>query len=482
VKRRRNNSVWSGLRRWATAGAAAALLCAVVVWEQPAEAGGPLTVGGNFGTPGVPFVWSTASPISYHTDQGTLGSLSTTAADNLVRAAFDVWEGIGTANISFTRSGNLGMDVNGSNAMSFFNSVGCSQTFINAIVYDSNGGVIDAILGEGQSEEVLGFASPVCVSSANRYTRGVAVLNGRFIDPLAEPPDLSQNKYREVFIHEFGHLIGLDHSQANIEALDPALRTTDRLFGLPVMLPVLLSTTPARVDQPGFEALAPDDKAWVSALYPSGSFSSTYGHIEGKVLFSDGVTPVQGTNLVARLEDNGGTPEDESLRFVYSSTSGYLFSGNPGQTVTCTNPDSPTEATCTNFTSFGPGSVFGSRDAALIGFFRIPLEAGSYSVEVEAIDPDWVEGSAVGPLGADAGEQFPLPGLREFWDAGESNADNPLDSSLIAVTAGNVASRDLILNGTPPRFDSFESARLEWREPAPAWLRERRPPAFPVMG
>ena len=68
---------------------------------------------------------------------------------------------------------------------------------------------------------------------------------------------------------------------------------------------------------------------------------------------------------------------------------------------------------------------------------------------------------------------LPNPGQDEYWNTNESATDNPSDSSPVTVTAGSVVSEiNIILNGTPSRFDSFESSGLLLREPLPVWLRE----------
>ncbi len=419
--------------------------------DHPAYAGGPLLVGGpTVGIEGTAFRWDSSNPAFYTTDQGGLGTLDNTSASNFVREAFDIWEAIPTANLTYQRTttpADLGMDVTGNNVLSFLNSFGdCAQAsnFTSAIMYDTDGSITDEILGSGASDIVLGFASPVCINgSAGLFTRGSAVLNGKFTDGQPNPDDLSLNKFKEVIVHELGHMSGLDHSQINLEVLDPAQRTPDNLFGLPLMFPFLLSGTLARVDQ-GFPALAIDDEVAFSNLYPTAGFGSNFGTIEGKILFSDAETHVQGVNVIARQVDNPATTEDESRRFAVSVVSGFLFTGNPGQSVTGTNPGDP----------------FGSRDPTLIGFYEISgLPPGDYTVEVESIHRGFDDGSSVGPLDP----PIDSPGPGEFWNVAESDTDIPGptgDISIIPVppvsVGGRVTSIDIILNGTPPRFDQFE--------------------------
>jgi hypothetical protein len=261
-------------------------------------------------------------------------------------------------------------------------------------------------------------------------------------------------EFDEAFAHEFGHLAGLDHSQINLEVLQQlsgACSTTD-LAGLPLMFP--FAHCQAR-STAGLPALAPDDIAWISRLYPETvngpptqiPFGSTYGTIRGAVLFSDGMTHAQGVNVIARDTTN-------PRRVAGSVVSGYLFTGNPGQSVTGDNDG---------------GGPFGSRNPLLVGSYDLPVPPGTYTVEVESVFDAFSGGSSVGPLNP----PMPSPGPKEFWNLNESATDATTESSVVPVSAGGIASeKNIILNGTATRFDSFESARLWLGEPPPAWPRK----------
>ncbi|GAC1428683.1 MAG: hypothetical protein NVS1B11_11270 [Terriglobales bacterium] len=126
-----------------------------------AFAGGPKYIAGvSFfapGTTGTPLTWS-QGVLNYYTDQGNLSPiLQGPNADAFVAAAFNQWTAIPTAGISEVHAGQLAEDVSGANF--FLNSNGTVNmpadilpTAINtpiAVVYDFDGSVTDAVLGQG---------------------------------------------------------------------------------------------------------------------------------------------------------------------------------------------------------------------------------------------------------------------------------------------------------------------------------------------
>ncbi len=432
-----------------------ALLAYGIVLPPAAVAGGPIVVGGNFGVPGTPFTWdlsSFPSGIPYRTDTGMLGTLTNSQANTLVQTMFGVWQNVPTAAISYNNVGPI-QGVAGGHVASVadFNTVNCPQSGPgagqNPIVFDTDGSLFAAL---GMSANIIGFAGPGLLNASGRITCGTAALNGKCLSTGC-PAVLTQDQFSAAFIHEFGHFSGLDHSQMNTNC-DPRVNPTscpsnsDDARGLPTMYPALL-TSVTELDSsgntiPAQKTLAEDDKAWISRLYPvtapaSGKMltNSFYGTISGTVTFSDGVTQAQGVNVIAR---NTSAPR----RIAMSVVSGYLYTGNRGQTVTGNN---------------NSGSAFGSRNPQLAGSFDIPVPAGSYTVEVESILPGFNGSSSVGPLST----PIPMPGTA------------PAPATPPAVAAGaSVTGVTITLIGTPPRFDAFESAGLTRPEPLPLWLRK----------
>jgi len=265
-------------------------------------------------------------------------------------------------------------------------------------------------------------------------------------DPQGANFELSANSFDEAITHEIGHFLGLDHSQINIDLLQQSIYPCDEddLAGLPLMFPVLLCQ--ARKDA-GLPGLSTDDVAWISSLYPNANTVNEYGTISGIVFFADGISPVQGANVIARLVDDQSTSEDESRRVAVSTVSGYLFTGNPGQSVTADMP-APFEHNVN-------GSRAGSRNAGLIGFYEISVPPGSYTVEVETLFNAFAGGSSVGPNDP----PLPLPGSPEFWNHDESAFDFPLQRDTITVHAGDkITGIDFILNTPFSRFDDYEDS------------------------
>ena len=286
-----------------------------------AFAGGPYYVTGpGAAVPGEAYRWS-GSLLRYKTDLGNLGRLTNAEADAMVSAAFQVWEDVDTASIGFQHDGKLSGDVTADNILGFQNALGmCSDPSqpSGSIVYDLDGSIIEALGMDKNS--VLGFTGVVCTDDRlGTYTRGWAVMNGRFIDGTPDSAghrSVTLDEFHGAFVHEFGHLLGLGHSQINVECATEC--SAEDLSGVPTMFPFLVS--------PGQATLNADDISMVSSLYPEASFHSSRGRIQGRVVFSDGVTPAQGYNVIAR---NTADPRVIAV----SSVSGYRFTagaGNPG--------------------------------------------------------------------------------------------------------------------------------------------------------
>ena len=442
-------------------------VCALALFPWVGRAGGPYLVGGPMGLEGVPFTWNPSVPVPYRVDGGpfsiTSGGLVTvTNATGLARvqAMFKVWQDVSTASITFSYAGPIqstGIFSDGNvDTVEEYNTViaDCNAGNQSPVMFDADGSLFMQLTGEPL---ILGWAGPCSIDHpTGRILSGMAMFNGRAQDGVYEYPynyEVAAAEMDEIIAHEFGHFIGLSHSQLNTEVLERQLPncTADDLAGLPIMF--TYATCQAK-STAGLPMLAPDDLAWVTKLYPETvssppsrvPFNSVYGVIRGTILFSDGATHAQGLNVIAR-------DTLKPRRIAVSAFSGYQFAPWVGQSVT------GGEAT---------GSELGSRDPLVIGAYDVLVPAGMYHVWVESYSPllSGTISSAIFP-------PIPNPGKDEYWNSGESATDSVTDKTPITITAGSERnSINIILNGTPPRFDSFESARLWPHEPLPAWLRE----------
>lgn len=391
----------------------------VVAWLPGSAvlAGGPLYVRSN----GNPYVWATM-PIPYQTDSGPLSATVTEGqAQSRVAAMFTVWQDVPTSRIAYTRAGPVqattGFSGGDVSTAAEWNAVhaDCANGVQSPIVYDADGTIFTDLGYDITS--IVGFATP-CIG--NPIISGEAMMNGLFQDGVnaGTNKEVTAALFDAAFIHEFGHFSGLDHSQINLNCFTGPFCTADDLEGVPTMFPFLIDESQG--------VLADDDKAWISRLYPQTSgattFANTYGTIRGTVFFSDGQSRAQFVNVIARRVDTGA---NEDRRNAVSVSSGFKARVNWGNPIN------------------GGGDSFGSTAAGDIGLFEIPVPAGSYTVEVESVDPNFVDGSRIG--GWPYSDRILMPGT----------APAPLGPIVVAAGA-TVSGNDIVLIGTDPRFDQFE--------------------------
>lgn len=448
------------------------LLCALamLLMTSAAFAGGPMLIGSpSLPNDGQPLIWNPATmPITYTVDPGPLSQTpaGTVVIDNRTGVAtvdklFNVWHTAPDAALIFSNLGPIkpsGAYLSGDvDTVAEYNALeaSCSNGDQNPIVFDADGSLFSAL---GYSNLVIGFAGPCAVDFQGHIVSGHAALNGRFQDGIDNGDDnreLTASGFEAAFIHEFGHFLGLDHSQINVNCLINCREDADSLEGLPTMFPIAISGANMNV-------LHTDDLSWISKLYPKTSFNTNYGKISGTIYFSDGITPAQGVNVIARRVNDPGTSQDESRIYAVSAVSGYRFTSNPGQSLTEHYlPCSPATDCPHGYASNNvDGSFFGSRLPTLYGYYEMWVPPGSYTIEVESINRGFSSGSSVGPLDP----PVPMPGgVKEFWDAGESATDAPSASTPVTVPAGGeVKDINIILNNTRPRNDSFETGWLHF--------------------
>ena len=166
-------------------------------------------------------------------------------------------------------------------------------------------------------------------------------------------------------MHEFGHFIGLDHTQINLQYVHDDDTAND--IYIPTMFPT--STD----DDTPLGDLNPDDKAALTMLYPAEDsiVDAAYGRISGTLHWQSGL-PARGANVVAVNID-----DEKMSRF--SSVSDYCMQGD--------------------------------------GSFEMLVTPGTYRFFVEPIYPLFTGGSSVGPYAETAlSPSFVFPVIATEYD------------------------------------------------------------------
>ena len=386
-----------------------------------AHAGGPLFVGSpTFGVDGQAFVWDNSHPIQYRTDSGALGGMDNATATAHMQQAFAKWTQVPTAALSVVNAGSiLGLPNGHVSSVADFDTVAgsCSRGEQSPVVFDATGSIFSQLIGDAG---VIGFTSACNLNPNGHIESALIVLTGG--------ANLTTAQQDNVMMHEAGHFFGLDHSLVTGSACNGS--TPGDIAALPVMFFQLTTQS----------GLTTDDKAWISTLYPSATYNQVYGTITGQVLFSDGVSGVQDV-LVSAHPALPGTQLGEDRSIAVSSISGYRFTGSPGQPYTADYLACSPVSACPHgyYGNNVDGSQFGSRQTALLGWYEIPVPAGSYTVDIAS--PSY--GGRIGPNNP----IIPSPGPNEHWNAHESSTD--VDSTTINCNVPQVFDAVDVKAGTP---------------------------------
>jgi len=352
------------------------MVAALLLLCSETFAGGPLAT-----LKGAPVVHDKSTfPINYKVDLGRLGPLNNLEATALVDECFSKWENVSTASIYFENNGYLPVDLTGSYYGDYLWDY---SDGINPVIFDDDGSLIDAYMGSGASESVLGFAS-FPPPSGEFLGEGMVVLNGKLAEDPANPGVL-----KATIVHELGHFIGLDHCQINTRYAQDGIMTDDKY--VPTMFPFQTDNDTSVAE------LNPDDKAALTLLYPAGA-DSVYGKISGTVSRSDG-SPVLGANVTAVMVGN-----EDMNRF--SSVSDYYRQST--------------------------------------GAFAMRVLPGTYNVFIEPINTAFTGGSSVGPYSEILlfGASFIDPVTTEYYNGPHESGNEPdLNAyTKITVSAGEEVS------------------------------------------
>jgi len=369
---------------------ASRLLACLLCINTSALAGGPLVLLGPDGQ----------TPVNYqnpniviNVEGGNLGTLSNATADTLVTQAFALWNAVDSATVNLQLDQDpLRFDVNFENYQDYLPNLGTNvykdDDNINPLIYDSNGEIIDAYLGAGQSDFTIGFAASIINITVDdsHFSEGYAVINGKDLQ-------MSNSDLMLLIAHEIGHFLGLDHSQGDIDNREteygiPRICKSSVEDRYPLMYPFICRTK---------QALHSDDITAISALYPVADLDRRFGILQGFFLNTDG-SPLPGANIWAENITTGN---------VYSIVSDYLTEGT--------------------------------------GYYKLYLPAGNYTLHANSINPLFNGGSSIGPYASDSGDlsfQSPHPiSPVAYHDAGGNDA-------VITISAGQNVSINFSSQGT----------------------------------
>ncbi len=235
--------------------------------------------------------------VPYRVDQGALGDLSSETATQAVDDMLAMWETV--ASLDFSKQGALAVDVDFTNYTTYLEPD--TRLGYSPIIFDDDGTIVEEYFGRGSKDNVLGFASSVFFEQNSRTGAIDAILESHslyngYLYTDSNRGDLTGAaavlaEFKTTILHEFGHMVGLDHTQgAYVTEFND---DTADLTTFPVMFPISAN--------PQIE-LHRDDIVAINMCYPLSSVTTGKGAITGQL--TKNAKNVKAANVIAFNVDN----------------------------------------------------------------------------------------------------------------------------------------------------------------------------------
>ncbi|OGQ07018.1 MAG: hypothetical protein A3G32_07425 [Deltaproteobacteria bacterium RIFCSPLOWO2_12_FULL_40_28] len=346
----------------------AAVMSVFLIGE--AQAGGPITVAPASGTSSA---WASGD-ISLSPEGGTCGSFTRTEMITKIETNVAYWTDVSGISLTIILdTADITDDVTSCNYTDYYvdssDDAGLTDS-INPVIFDDDAEIVAELFGSGNQYVVLGFAGPDgFTSNYETMVDGQAFFNCRCLsgNPNGDCPGgitFSEDDLNFTVTHEIGHLIGLDHTQAN-QALAEA-GCNDAVAGdcddIPTMYPQ--SVDPADQISP-----ARDDEVAILSLYGLATMNAASCTVTGSLTDARG-RPLRCMDVQATTSNTADT-----ITYVSGSNAVYTDSDSDGYS----DDDGECTSSCGAFTLRGLSP------------------SKTYTVRARPVDADWISGSSVGP-------------------------------------------------------------------------------------
>lgn len=212
--------------------------------------------------------------------------------EEITKRCINPWLSTGTSFVNFEISGYTENEITADSITNedgqYYQSIkiGLDSNYIkdgddsHEVIFDVDGSIISEVFNV-DSDAVIGAGIPFVDGESGLINDGFIILNTSI--------NLSLEILEAAMVHEFGHFLGIGHTNITPNILNDKT------------LPTMYYTSFPEDDSLG-RTLESDDIAAISTLYPAKNFEEFFGAISGTLL-DQGGSPIFGISVVAISED-----------------------------------------------------------------------------------------------------------------------------------------------------------------------------------